>query len=96
MDSNLNKLVCEEQDLLDDDVLDIEVGDNPFSMPTNVDDLLDTEVGTGVGGQQLQSQPVKERYDGEQSHPESDSIGNPKDQKEASMSASKAANRLAS
>ena len=96
MDSNLNKLVSEEQDLLDDDVLDIEVGDNPFSMPTNVDDLLDNEVGTGVGGQQLQAQPVKEKDDGEQSHPESDSIGNPKDQKVSSMSASKAANRLPS
>ena len=81
MDSNLNKLVCEEQDLLDDDVLDIEVGDNPFSMPTNVDDLLDNEVGTGVGGQQLQAQPVREKDDGEQSHPDSDSVGKPKDQK---------------
>ena len=50
MDSNLNKLVSEEQELLDDDVLEIEVGDNFFSMPPNVDDLLDNEVGTGVGG----------------------------------------------
>ena len=80
MDTKRNKLVNEEE-LLDDDVLEIEVGDNSFSMPPNVDDLLDNEVGAGVSGQQLQAQPAKEKDDGEQSHPDSESLGKPKDQK---------------